>query len=113
MFNSSDLSELVSGTLPKIPVAASLRSHWLAIDGVQPAIPENPPPMSKDQLVADSVDPAAKLKGPDAKENKLGSVLGTIHKMKTVETVNVKQLVRSRSEMSVEQQIYNKKITEA
>ena len=33
--------------------------------------------------------------------------------MKTVETVNVKQLVRSRSEMSVEQQLYYKKITEA
>merc|ERR1719468_852456 len=40
-----DLSELVSGTLPKIPVT-------------------------------DSVDPAAKLMGPDAKENKLGSVMG-------------------------------------
>ena len=33
--------------------------------------------------------------------------------MKTVETVNVKQLVRSRGEMSVEQQLYYKKITEA
>ena len=111
VFNSSDLSELVSGTLPKIPVAASLRSHWLAIDGVQPAIPENPPPMSKDQLVTDSVDPAAKLMGPDAKENKLGSVLGAIHKMKTVETVNVKQL--ASHELSVEQQLYYKEITEA
>ena len=57
--NFADLSELVSGQMPKIPVSASIRAHWLAIDGVQPAIPENPPPMSKDQLVADSVDPAA------------------------------------------------------
>ena len=92
--------------MPKIPVGASIRAHWLAIDGVQPAIPENPPPMSKDQLVADSVDPAAKLKGPDAKENKLGSMLGSIHKMKTVETVNVKQL--ASHELSVEQQLYYK-----
>merc|ERR1719251_456235 len=106
-----DLSELVSGTLPKIPVAASLRSHWLAIDGVQPAIPENPPPMSKDQLVADSVDPASKLKGPDAKDNKMGTMMGTINKMKTVETVNVKQL--ASHELSVEQQLYYKEITEA
>ena len=97
--------------MPKIPVSASIRAHWLAIDGVQPAIPENPPPMSKDQLVADSVDPAAKLKGPDAKENKLGSMLGSIHKMKTVETVNVKQL--ASHELSVEQQLYYKEITEA
>ena len=106
-----DLSELVTGQLPKIPVSASLRSHWLAIDGVQPAIPENPPPMSKDQLVADSVDPASKLKGPDAKDNKLGTMLGTINKMKTVETVNVKQL--ASHELSVEQQLYYKEITEA
>merc|ERR1719154_385336 len=67
--------------------------------------------MSKDQLVTDSVDPAAKLMGPDAKENKLGSVLGTLHKMKTVETVNVKQL--ASHELSVEQQLYYKEITEA
>ena len=106
-----DLSELVTGQLPKIPVSASLRAHWLAIDGVQPAIPENPPPMSKDQLVADSVDPASKLKGPDAKDNKMGTMMGTINKMKTVETVNVKQL--ASHELSVEQQLYYKEITEA
>jgi len=106
-----DLSELVSGQLPKIPVSASIRAHWLAIDGVQPAIPENPPPQSKDQLVADSVDPAAKLKSGDARDNKLGTVLGTLHKMKTVETVNVKQL--ASHELSVEQQLYYKEITEA
>jgi len=106
-----DLSELVSGQLPKIPVCASIRAHWLAIDGVQPAIPENPPPQSKDQLVADSVDPAAKLKSGDARDNKLGTVLGTLHKMKTVETVNVKQL--ASHELSVEQQLYYKEITEA
>jgi len=106
-----DLTELVSAQLPKIPVSASIRAHWLAIDGVQPAIPENPPPQSKDQLVADSVDPAAKLKSGDARDNKLGTVLGTLHKMKTVETVNVKQL--ASHELSVEQQLYYKEITEA
>lgn len=106
-----DLSELVSAQLPKIPVAASIRAHWLAIDGVQPSIPENPPPQSKDQLVADSVDPAAKLKSGDARDNKLGTVLGALHKMKTVETVNVKQL--ASHELSVEQQLYYKEITEA
>lgn len=106
-----DLNELVSAQLPKIPVAPSIRAHWLAIDGVQPAIPENPPPQSKDQLVADSVDPAAKLKSGEARDNKLGCVLGSLHKMKTVETVNVKQL--ASHELSVEQQLYYKEITEA
>ena len=31
--------------------APAIRAHWLAIDGVQPSIPENPPPQSKDQLI--------------------------------------------------------------
>merc|ERR1719309_1022009 len=106
-----DLNELVSVSLPKIPVTPAIRAHWLAIDGVQPSIPENPPPQSKDQLVADSVDPAAKLKGENARDNKLGMVLGQLAKMKTVETVNVKQL--ASHELSVEQQLYYKEITEA
>lgn len=105
-----DLNELINGQPPKIPMGPSLRAHWLAIDGIQPAIPENPPPQSKDQLVADSVDPAAKLKTGDARDNKLGTVIGQM-KMKTVETVNVKQL--ASHELSVEQQLYYKEITEA
>jgi len=105
-----DLNELINNALPKIPLTPSVRAHWLAIDGIQPSIPENPPPQSKDQLVADSVDPAAKLKTGDAKDNKLASVLGQA-KMKTVETVNVKQL--ASHELSVEQQLYFKEITEA
>ena len=38
-----DLQALVSAPVPKIPLGVSLRAHWLAVDGVQPAIPENPP----------------------------------------------------------------------
>merc|ERR1712223_2101058 len=55
-------------------------------------------------------DPAAKLKGENARDNKLGMVLGQLAKMKTVETVNVKQL--ASHELSVEQQLYYKVITE-
>lgn len=105
-----DLNDLVNSQLPKIPAAPSIRAHWLAIDGVQPAIPENPPPQSKDQLISDSVDPASSLKTVDSKTNKLGAVLGQT-KMKTVETVNLKQL--ASHELSVEQQLYFKEITEA
>lgn len=37
-------------------------AHWLAIDGIQPTIPENPPPISKDEQKLESVNPIANLK---------------------------------------------------
>jgi transcription initiation factor TFIID subunit 6 len=33
----------------------------LCIDGVQPTIPENPPPVSKEQQKLESIDPVTKL----------------------------------------------------
>jgi transcription initiation factor TFIID subunit 6 len=41
--------------LPRPPVETHATAHWLAIDGVQPAIPENPPPL------ADAAAPASAL----------------------------------------------------
>ena len=70
-----DLSELVNQQMPKVPMAPSLRAHWLAIDGVQPSIPENPPAADKDQLVMESTNPLSKLNKKDAMDNKLGSLL--------------------------------------
>ena len=85
----------------------------MAIDGAVPAIPENPPALSKNQLKKESTDPLSKLKNNDAKDNKFGSlhVLQNAAKLKTLETVNVKQL--AKHELSVEQQLYYKEITEA
>lgn len=34
--------------------------HWLSIEGVQPAIPENPPPASKEQQQKESFDTSIK-----------------------------------------------------
>ena len=68
-----DLNELVNGQnggLPKIPLGPSLRAHWLAIDGVQPSIPENPPASDKDQLQNESTNPLSKLNKLDAIDNK-------------------------------------------
>ncbi|CAB4063683.1 TAF6 [Lepeophtheirus salmonis] len=104
-----DLSTLISSTpLPKIPMAVSLRSHWLAIDGIQPMIPENPPAKSKEMLKKESSDPLAKLSSREASDNKFSSLLA---KLKSTETVTVKQL--ATHELSVEQQLYYKEITEA
>lgn len=39
-----DCSELINMPLPPIPLEVSYTAHWLAIEGVQPAIPQNPSP---------------------------------------------------------------------
>jgi transcription initiation factor TFIID subunit 6 len=77
-----------------------------------PDIPENLPALSKEQLKEESADPLPKLKKNDAKD-KLGLllILQKVTKLKTMETVNVKQL--AKHELSVEQQLYCKEITEA
>ena len=52
-------SELLKETLPKLPVDLSLKGHWLAIEGSQPTVPENPPPVPKSQQKLEAVDPVA------------------------------------------------------
>lgn len=35
--------QLIEAPLPKTPLDTGVIAHWLAIEGVQPAIPENSP----------------------------------------------------------------------
>jgi len=109
----ADIQTLVATQIPKVPLEVTLRSHWLAIEGIQPAVPENPPPQSKDQQRMDSVDPASKLsKGPRAQgSGHFTPTVGKPIKFKTSEQVFIKQL--ATHELSVEQQLYYKEITEA
>ncbi|EFX79794.1 hypothetical protein DAPPUDRAFT_244529 [Daphnia pulex] len=104
-----DIADIIGGSLPKLPLDVSLRAHWLSIDGIQPAVPENPPSLSKDQQRLESSDPVSKLAKIGDKTKK-ASTLTAINKPKT-ETVQVKQL--TAHELSVEQQLYYKEITEA
>jgi len=100
-----EISELLSMSLPKLPAAASVKAHWLAIEGAQPAIPENPPPLSLELQREGAVDPARRLGDDPASRAIHGRGL------KSVETVRVKQL--ATHELSAEQQLYYKEITEA
>jgi hypothetical protein len=43
-----EFDEILSAPLPKAPLEVTLRAHWLAIEGVQPIIPENPLPEGMD-----------------------------------------------------------------
>jgi transcription initiation factor TFIID subunit 6 len=105
-----DLNDLMTTTAPKAPLEVTLRSHWLCVDGIQPTIPENPPPLAKDAQIQDSVNPVKKLEKTDLKDTS-GKPAIKAHKLKTFETVHIKQL--AQHELSVEQQYYYKEITEA
>ncbi|XP_013193190.1 transcription initiation factor TFIID subunit 6 [Amyelois transitella] len=106
-----DLSEILSATPPKIPLDVSVRAHWLSVDGVQPTVPENPPPMSKEIQKLESVDPISKLSKPTNKDTAGKPMCGKAARLKASESVHVKQL--ATHELSVEQQLYYKEITEA
>lgn len=106
-----DLNDVIHAPPPKIPLDVSLRAHWLCVDGIQPTIPENPPPLSKDAQAQDSVNPVKKLDSAMAKDVAGKPTIGKLQKLKNVETVHVKQL--ATHELSVEQQLYYKEITEA
>ncbi|KOB73165.1 Transcription initiation factor TFIID subunit 6, partial [Operophtera brumata] len=99
-----DLSEILSAPPPKVPLDVSVRAHWLSVDGVQPTVPENPPPLSKEAQKLESVDPVCKLSKPTNKD-------AAAARLKASESVHVKQL--ATHELSVEQQLYYKEITEA
>ncbi|KAK7873442.1 hypothetical protein R5R35_000224 [Gryllus longicercus] len=107
-----DLQEVINMPFPKLPLEVTLRAHWLSIEGVQPTIPENPPPVSKEVQKLESIDPVAKLRKSSKEKDSSGKpTTGRVHKLRNVETVHVKQL--ATHELSVEQQLYYKEITEA
>ncbi|KAH9634151.1 hypothetical protein HF086_001353 [Spodoptera exigua] len=87
-----DLSDILSAPPPKIPLDVSVRAHWLSVDGIQPTVPENPPPLSKEAQKLESVDPISKLSKPTNKDAAGKPMCGKAARLKASESVHVKQL---------------------
>jgi len=100
-------------SMAKLPQDVALKSHWLSIDGVQPAIPENPPPLSKDKQRLECIDPSLVLKLqslPNSPFNDNQNKFISRKKKKLAEVIKIKQF--AEQELSVEQQLFYKEITE-
>jgi transcription initiation factor TFIID subunit 6 len=74
-----DFEKLINAPLPKVPREISFTAHWLAVEGVQPSIPQNP-------TSADSRHQDLLAKGPGASAN-LAALSGQ-------DNVTVKPLVK-------------------
>lgn len=57
-----DFEKLINAPLPKVPREVTFSAHWLAVEGVQPSIPQNP-------TSADSRNLELVSKGPNANPN--------------------------------------------
>ncbi|WPH03776.1 Transcription initiation factor TFIID subunit 6 [Acrodontium crateriforme] len=91
-----DFEKLINAPLPKVPREISFTAHWLAVEGVQPSIPQNP-------TQADQRHQELAAKGPGANPT-LAAVSGS-------DNVSVKPLVKHV--VSKELQLYFERICSA
>ena len=98
-----DLVELISAPLPRVSVEPTLRTHWLAVNGIQPAIPYNPIPVSLDNQQKESLCEEPSYSKSDDKSKSEESI-------QEWPKLNKAQMTHS---LSLEQQLYYKEMTEA
>ena len=70
-----EFDEILSAPLPKAPLEVSFRAHWLAIEGVQPLIPENPLPEGMDVVTTTKKRKAVEGEGEGADDTMVEEVL--------------------------------------
>ena len=113
-----ELTDLISAPLPALPVDATLRAHWLAVEGVQPAIPENPAPSSVEEQKkkahgsgAGAASNELPLHTKDIRFDKKSKKSSKEEVPSTTEWSKLKPL--QAHALSLEQQLYYKEISDA
>ncbi|KAL8286162.1 hypothetical protein RQP46_004650 [Phenoliferia psychrophenolica] len=99
-----DLNKLIKGDMPSVPRDISFTAHWLAIEGVQPLIKENPSPAELAKLVPRTSQQTA---SGSASQNNPSAVPGTNTSTSTTVTPLVKHV------LSRELQLYFTRLTDA
>lgn len=89
-----ELNDVINAISAKLPLEIVVKAHWLAIEGVQPAVPENPV-LSKNE---------------DIHRAHLNEKHAEMAKLRHTEIMNVRSM--STHDISVEQQFYFKEVTE-
>ncbi|KAL3894971.1 MAG: hypothetical protein SGCHY_004970 [Lobulomycetales sp.] len=97
-----ELDDLINGPLPPVPLEVMYTAHWLAIDAVQPAIPQNPTASEISQIKEQA---AAKRKAVKDEQNLETSEPG--------KQTNSSKSAQTKQVLSRELTIYFEKITEA
>ncbi|RPB02364.1 DUF1546-domain-containing protein [Choiromyces venosus 120613-1] len=95
-----DFEKLINAPLPKVPRDVTFTGHWLAVEGVQPAIPQNPTPSEAARL--------SETTPKGASSNTTLSAASTLNPT-TNETVTIKPLVKHV--LSKELQLYFERIS--
>jgi len=103
-----DLIDLitVNNQAVKIPNDFAIHAHWLAIEGVQPSVPENPQLVTREMQKLEAVDRLVGNKSKDQAQKQLHN-----QQKRGENMVKLKSLMPH--DLSVEQQIYFKEVTEA
>uniref|UniRef100_A0A914EHF5 Transcription initiation factor TFIID subunit 6 n=1 Tax=Acrobeloides nanus TaxID=290746 RepID=A0A914EHF5_9BILA len=102
-----DLSTCINAQATKLPLEPLLKGHWLVIDGVQPTIPENPVPEIPEET------PAEKSELKHDRKSESGPLLLNQLAKNVRKTEQVQLKTTTSHNISVEQQIFFKEVSEA